>query len=256
MKNSIIITGDFKEKYLPTTIACCINQSIKPYEIILIYNNLNNENLLKKKFTKKIKFIKTKEKIKNPVQDQLNKIKIASKHCKGEIILFCDGDDFFCKNKIKIINTNFNNLNGILLHNFKIKKKNKLYSISNRLYKNNFFFKKFFNSWPDKITTSAIVISKRNLDNFFNKHKIINYQFLAIDALLAIFYLKKIKFLKEILMIKNEDDGNRVDLNYIKNLKNYIKRRIEQHEYFSVIHNERKKIEYFILKIINYCRLF
>ena len=83
MKNSIIITGDFKEKYLSTTISSCLNQSIKPYEIILIYNNLNNENLLKKKFTKKIKFIKTKEKIKNPVQDQLNKIKIASQHCKG-----------------------------------------------------------------------------------------------------------------------------------------------------------------------------
>ena len=252
MKNSIIITGDFKEKYLARTILSCLKQTLKPDEIILIYNSLANENLLKQKFKKKIKFIKTKEKIKNPVQDQLNKIKTALKYCNGKIIFLCDGDDIFIKNKIKIINCYLNNQNEIFLHNFRIKKNKKIYSIPNKTYKKNYFYKKFFNCWPDKISTSSIVISKKRLIYFFKFHKILRFKFLAVDALLCIFYQKNIRLINNILTIKNENDYNRVDLYYTNYFKNYVSRRVEQHEYYTLIHKEKKKLEYLVLRFINY----
>ena len=255
MKYTIIITGDFKELFLSDTINS-LNQTKASSEIIIVYNHLYNENILKKKFEKKIKFIKTNKKKKIAVQDQLNKIKIALKYSSGKIILLCDGDDKFYRNKVEIISGYVKNENDIFFHDFKISKNNKTYLIKNKSYKLNYLFKKFFNSWPEKISTSAIVISKKNLNNFFKTHQISEFKFLAIDALLGVFFLNKIKFIKKILMIKNEDDKNRVDLYYVNNLKNYINRRIEQHEYYSSIYNENKKIEYIILRFINYFLIF
>ena len=183
-------------------------------------------------------------------------LKIALKYSSGKIILLCDGDDKFYRNKVEIISGYVKNENDIFFHDFKISKNNKTYLIKNKSYKLNYLIKKFFNSWPEKISTSAIVISKKNLNNFFKTHQISEFKFLAIDALLGVFFLNKIKFIKKILMIKNEDYKNRVDLYYVNNLKNYINRRIEQHEYYSSIYNENKKIEYIILRFINYFLIF
>ena len=142
MKYTIIITGDFKELFLSDTINSCLNQTKASSEIIIVYNHLYNENILKKKFEKKIKFIKTNKKKKIAVQDQLNKIKIALKYSSGKIILLCDGDDKFFRNKVEIISRYIKNENDIFFHDFKISKNNKTYLIKNKKYKLNYLFKK------------------------------------------------------------------------------------------------------------------
>ena len=58
MKATILITGENKEKYLYKTINSCLNQNYKNYEIILLFSNIGNIEILKKKFHKKIRFKK------------------------------------------------------------------------------------------------------------------------------------------------------------------------------------------------------
>ena len=49
MKATILITGENKEKYLIKTINSCLNQNYNNYEIILLFSNISNIEILKKK---------------------------------------------------------------------------------------------------------------------------------------------------------------------------------------------------------------
>ena len=99
-----VITAENKEKYLSKTINSCLeNSGNNNLKIIIIYNFLSNEKVLKTKFKKfeNIIFYKIKIKKKYPTQDQLYKIEHALKFVKNEWVLLLDGDDIFKKNKIK-----------------------------------------------------------------------------------------------------------------------------------------------------------
>lgn len=244
---TVLIVGDNKENFLNKTIKSCI---IAPKtQIILIFYRLNNILDLKKSFGKKVKFVKIKKKINNPVKDQINKIRESLKFVKSENIFLCDGDDSFKKNKVNFINKYIKN-NQIILHDHVIFKKSKLIYSGYKLYKNNIIYKILFNNWPDKIATSCIIVKKKALLNFF-KFYTNNYNLLAIDALLIIFYKKEVLQLKKVLTIKNEDSNFRVDLNYTKSFEKYILRRIEQHKFNNKIHNEKNTLEFYLLKLIN-----
>lgn len=251
--HSIIITADFKEKYIIKCIESCLVN--RHSEIILVYYNLKNLSDLKKIFKSKIKFLQVSRKLNNPVQDQLYKIKSALNFTNTENIYLCDGDDFFISKKFNIVNKSLKK-NNIILHDFFIQQEKKLIYPRNKGYKKNILFKFFFNNWPDKICTSCIAIKKKYLKKFFLKITK-NYSYLAIDALLVIFYKKKIKILNNVLVVKNEDLKNRVDLNYKNSLVKYINRRIEQHNFNNEVHKENYSFEYLILNFFNFfLRLF
>ena len=103
-KVSIIITAEKKENYIERAIKSCINQSYNNIETIVVYTELTNNRILKKKFSsKKIKFLNIREKLKIPTQDQLFKIYKSLKFSKGQYIFLMDGDDAFQKNKVSSI---------------------------------------------------------------------------------------------------------------------------------------------------------
>jgi len=181
--HSIIITADFKEKYIIKCIRSCLID--KNSEVILVYYNLKNLLDLKKIFENKIKFLQMRNKLNNPVQDQLYKIKTALKFTNTENIYLCDGDDFFITKKFKIINNKLDR-DKIILHDFFIQQKKRLIYLKNKKYKKNKLYKFFFNNWPDKICTSCIAIKKNYLKKFFFKTQK-KYNYLAVDALLVIF---------------------------------------------------------------------
>lgn len=231
---SILIVADFKEKFIFKTIKSCLNQNYKKTEILIGYSQLN-KYLIKKLLTyKKIKLFKIKKKFIHPTQDQIYKIKYLFNRSKGNYIFLLDGDDIFLNNKIKKIYPFLKKENDILISNkFLIKKNSKIYLLNEKKYKKNFLFKFLFNDWPQNIATSALSITKKAFKNFFKETNPLAWKYLAIDVLLMIFFQKKrrIKYLNEILTIKNEGNGN-LDAKFRGFFnKNYWLRRLEQHAY-------------------------
>ena len=249
MKATILITGEKKENFLVQTISSCLKQNYYNYEIILLFSNLKNLNLLKRKFNKQIVFKKILIKKRNPVKDQLFKISEGIKLATGQFIFLLDGDDQFKKNKLKLI-INSRKKNMLNLDDHILLKKNKLSYINHNKIKDNFFYKFFLNPWPDKVCTSCISGEKKLFVNFFRNININKYQYLAIDILILIFYLDKIYKIKKKLTIKNVLEKS-VDTNYSDYLKSiYWKRRIEQHKYLKEVQSINYSLEFYFSKFI------
>lgn len=249
MKATILITGEKKENFLVETINSCLNQNYYNYEVILLYSNLKNLNLLKRKFNKQIIFKKIFIKKNNPVKDQLFKISEGIKVATGQFIFLLDGDDRFKKNKLKVI-MNLRKKNMLYFDDHLMLQKNKLSYIKNNNLKNNFLYKFFINPWPDKVCTSCISGEKKLFENFFQHININKYQYLAIDILILIFYLKNIYKIKKKLTIKSILDES-VDTNYSDYSKSiYWKRRVEQHKYLKEIQSINYSLEFYFSKFI------
>lgn len=130
MKNlpliSVVIPYHKKKFYIEKTINSILNQSYQKFEIILIYDdsNLNELNFLKKlkKKFKKIKLIINKKTLGAGLSR--NKGILLS---RGTYIAFCDADDIWKKNKLnlQIQFMQKNNLNFSHTNYFVINKKDK-----------------------------------------------------------------------------------------------------------------------------------
>ena len=105
MKNyplvSVIIPYHKKKFYFEKTINSILNQSYKKFEIILIYddsdlNELDFLKKIKKKF-RKIKLIINKKNL-GPGLSRNKGISLS----KGTYIAFCDADDIWKKNKLNL----------------------------------------------------------------------------------------------------------------------------------------------------------
>ena len=97
---SIIIPYHKKKFFFMETIQSLINQSFKNFEIIIVYDDTNLDELnfvkkIKKKYLK-IKLIINKN-ILGPGLSRNKGIFLS----KGKYIAFCDADDLWNKNKLK-----------------------------------------------------------------------------------------------------------------------------------------------------------
>ena len=249
MKATILIVGEGKEKYLNKTIKSCLNQTYKNYEIILIFSYLDNLKFLKNNFKSKVRYLKVSKQL-NPLRDQLFKIKQGLKISRGDFIFLLDGDDEFKKNKLKEI-ISLKNKKFLIMDNHIIFKNNNFVYKKNKFYKNSILYNFFFNPWPDKVCTSCISGSKKLFQNFFRKLKINEVNFIAVDILLIIYYLKKTYIIKEVLTIKKILEKS-VDTKYSNKFsKIYWKRRIEQHIYLKKFHKKTHSLEFFISRSIS-----
>ena len=235
IKFTIIITAEKKEKYILGTIKSCLEQSlIKKFSIIVVYSKLNNEKLVKSRFShlKNLLFLKCPLKTTSPTNDQLYKIEMATKFLKDEWVLLLDGDDLFSNKKlITLQNLNLNK-DRVYLHDHKvITGKTLNNSTSHKKYKKLFLYKFLFNDWPEKINTSSILLSSKALKTFYKKTNPYRWKYLAIDVQLVLYfyYRKKFVFLNEILTLKRENINN-LDKKYSNYFsKIYWLRRLEQH---------------------------
>jgi glycosyltransferase involved in cell wall biosynthesis len=251
MKSSVIITADHKERQIERAIDSCLNQTYKNTETILVYSYLKNIIHLKIKYKNKINFIKVIKKLKNPIHDQVYKIREGFKNTNGEIIYLLDGDDYFKLNKIQSINNFFKNQKLIVLNDYVTKINSKLIYYKKKNYKSNFLYKKLFNSWPDKICTSSLVISSDLLNVFFKKYVIASNNYIAIDVILILFFLKKkFRFCDKILTVKdNSYSGVDKNFSYVFS-KIYWLRRKEQHTFYNNYNKKEISIEKIICQVI------
>jgi len=174
-------------------------------------------------------------------------IKNSLRYATGDIICLLDGDDFFSTTKLSFLKKNFSQNNFFLnqdnLTGFNEKTQKKFILDKKKTYKNNIVFNKLFNSWPKVLGTSSITVNKKILDNFFSTINPSNWNFMAIDALVSIYYdsIKPISFIGDGLTYKSFHDLNLDGTYSNKFSKNYWTRRSQQHKYFQFI-NKKKYI--------------
>lgn len=257
IKFSILIANYNNEEYILRCVESCVKQNfIEKYEIILIDDNSSDNSLQKiDKFKNKIKIIKikkSKNNLKFNTYFQLNTYFSGILKAKGETICFLDSDDYFKKNKLSEINNHFlknNNLEIIFDNSIIIDKKKKIY-----LKKNFFGFRK--NKWASFPPQSCISIKKEVLHNFkkilFQK----KFPLTTLDFRIAsLAELKKSNtlFLKKQLTYYFQHPNNESNKNFRKLNKNWLKRRLEAYEYFSIVNKKSfKTIDYYLTTFINY----
>ena len=185
MKNnfiSILITNYNKSKFLHKSLSSVISQNYKNYEII-VFDDCSTDNSIKIiNYFKKIKLLRNKKKkISSPALNQINGIKRTFLKSKGNIICLMDSDDYFKKDKLKVINEYFQ-VN---------KKKKVLYNLPIVSKKNSFNFEKKKrnpNIWPLIFPTSCISIKRKYFKLFLKNVRINRYENLEIDSRINIFF--------------------------------------------------------------------
>jgi glycosyltransferase involved in cell wall biosynthesis len=198
MKFSILINTHDQRDYLLRCINSCLNQSYNgKYEIIICdTSSESNEDIIRKIKKKNLFYYHKKKFSKFPVIDQLFKIHYAFKKSKGQFILLLDGDDFFDKNKLdfvsKVINRQeivYHDLPIYYFEKIALKKNSTIIFVKKLL-----FYKKFINNWPIVYGTSCLFFNREILKSFFSLKKIFNFNYLAIDIMIAIFSQKFYKY--------------------------------------------------------------
>ena len=187
LKASILIANYNNEQYLKECVDSIKKQNYRNTEII-VHDDASSDNSIKKlnKF-KNIKIIKNKNKKKYGSYNQMNAYYRAFKKSKGEILFLLDSDDFFKKNKIKIITDFF----------IKNKHKSSLFDLPIYKYKNQLKLIKnkkiFFTNYWSYIPPQSCIVMKR--DEFIKMFKKINFNLFPdiwMDFRIGL-YLKYIK---------------------------------------------------------------
>ena len=175
MSNSItvIIPTYNSTKYISKVISSIIEQSIKPDQIVLVDDNSNDFELLKN-MVNKIKIhnfqnIKLISNIKN--QGPGFNRNQAWSDCKTELIAFCDDDDFWYQDKLKIQLKFFEKNNNIKLLASKKKMLNSKYKFK-KIKKNLKLSKLNFNKllFKNYIPTSSVIIKSELKNRFLNEY--------------------------------------------------------------------------------------
>ena len=171
MKFSILINTHNQDKHLNKAIKSCLDQSFRNYEVIICdtsdkKQHKRNNNFFSKK---NIHYFHLPSKYKQAEQNQMAKIQIGFKKSKGDFICLMDGDDFFNKKKLMLLERVigrkkilFNQDNPSIVKNGLIVMR----KITNKKYKNNYLFNLLVNDWPQIYGTSSIVVEKKVLKRF------------------------------------------------------------------------------------------
>ena len=263
MKFSIIINTHNQEQYLKRAINSCLIQKIKSYEIIVADTSKKKNYEIRKKYKKykKIKFLDLKAKYGLPERNQLYKILKGLRISKGKYLLLLDGDDYFSRTKLSIINNllkknidfTFNQDRPILFNEYN---KEEIKILKNKFYKNLKLFKFLVNKWPNVFGTSSITIKKDILNNFFKNVKPFKWKFLAIDILLVIYcnLFYKITNFGRNATYKSINKSNLGEkyMNYFS--KKYWIRRDEQHRYYLSLNKKTgfEGFDYYLTKLLIY----
>lgn len=235
---SILITNYNKGNFLQKTIFSCENQSYLKKEIIIFDDCSNDKSIkiLKKINNKNTRiFFNNKKKYRSSPLNQLYGIQKIFNLSKGEIIFLLDGDDYFLKDKLKLIVKKFEYDKEIEFiqdtpyfkkqkKKIKLKKKNHSVSI-----------------WPSFYPTSSIAIKRKFFKDFLKNAEFDKFSNLEIDARLSIYAFLKKKFYiyNKSLTIYNYDHFG-ISSNYKKYSINWWKKRNEAYEYMKILMKKMK----------------
>ena len=260
---TILINNFNNQKFLEKCINSCLTQSYKHLEII-IYDDKSDDGsykILKKIKDKRVKKIFNKrKKYKSSALNQFDAIRKSFLKARGEIIFLLDGDDFFFKNKVKIIlnefkknkNLNFVQDNPIYFYpnnNQKLKKRLK---------------EKYFvmHTWPYFNPTSTMVFRKSLLKKIIKdiSFSYNSYEKMFFDARAYIyihFFENNYKNLdKELTLYTQNVKGDTLS-NYDQKNIIWWQRRLQYHQFVKKLFYKKRKfhfkfLDYYLTLIVNF----
>ena len=255
---SIIVVNYNNAFYLKKCLDSLINQSYKSTEIIVVDDQSVDHSLdVLKKFKKKVKYFKTLKKKNVGCYDQMNAYLTGFKKSKGEIIFFIDSDDYFKKDKVKIIVNNFlqkNNRRLIfdlpILQYRNIKKKLKF---NQRIF--------FYTSWPRFTPQSCMALRKDFAKEVFKTLLVNKFETIWFDFRIANYHFLKygnLNIIDKYLTYYRQIDGS-ASKNYKFLTKNWWFRRKQAHDFISFLKKKLKlrdtfNLDKFITFIFNKIR--
>ncbi len=253
---SIIIVNYNNAKFLGKSITSAISQNYKNKEIILVDDNSTDNSMeIIKKFKNKIILLQSKKRTKEGSYNQINCYYHGVVKSKGKYIFFLDSDDYFTKNKVKHVVSEF-------------KKKSKINAIfdlpiwlyKKKIIKKQFVQKKFvFSSWPRFSPQSCIAVRRKFALDFFKIIKLNKFEALWFDFRLASYtFLKtgEIYILKKYLTYYRQLD-NSASKKYKILSKNWWYRRNQAHEFIIFLRTKLKlknkiTLDRLLTKIMSY----
>ncbi len=231
---SIIIVNYNNAKFLKKSLDTAIKQTYKFKEVIVI-DDMSDDDSVKilKKYKSKIKYFVNKKKTIHGSYNQISCYYKGFQNSKGKYIFFLDSDDYFKKNKVKLVVKKFKDqtFKHILFDLPIIKNKKKL-------TKHKFIQKKFyFSNWPRFTPQSCITVERNYAKKIFKNLRIKKYPTIWFDfriATLCFLNFKKINILKDYLTYYRQLD-NSASKKYKTFSRNWWYRRKEAHEFFAFI---------------------
>lgn len=236
---SIIVVNYNNAFYLKKCLNSLINQSYNLIEIIVVDDQSKDHSLdVLKEYKNKIKYFKTSKKRNIGCFDQMNAYFTGFKKCKGEIIFFIDSDDYFKKDKVKIIVKNF-----LEKDNYRL-----IFDLPILQYKNikkklKFNQRKFFyTSWPRFTPQSCIALRKDFAKDVFKELLINKFETIWFDFRIANYHFLKygnLNIVDNYLTYYRQIDGS-ASKNFKILSKNWWFRRNQAHNFISFL---RKKLK-------------
>ena len=255
-KASVIIVNYNNAKYLKKCINSILNQSYKNKEIILVDDKSKDYSLkIANQYKNQIKIIKNKIKTKEGSFNQINSCYRGFKKSKGEYIFFLDSDDYFKKDKLKILIKKFE-LNKSLNLIFDLP----IFKFKNLEKKKRFKQKSFlFSSWPRFSPQSCITVKKKYANEIFKNLRVKKYETVWLDFRIAVFHFlkkKNIYVLKKYLTYYRQLD-NSASKKFERFNKNWWYRRNQAHDFVTYLNKKLKirdknNLDKMITKMINY----
>ncbi len=238
-KVTVIIINFNNSKLINRCVKSVLSQTYSNLEIIFVDDLSTDDSISKIKKYKRIKIFKTKTKTKYGSFNQINACKIGLMKSSGDIIFFLDSDDFFKKNKIKIVTSHFlkKKLNICFDKPYLYFNKNKIRkSVINRR-------SKFITPWPQFGPQSCIAVKKKYLLKIWKKISIKKYNNIWLDFRLisqAIIDFNKVYMIPNYLTMYQQKEGS-VSANFKKFSKNWWHRRIEAHKFSEYLYKLNNK---------------
>jgi len=250
MKFSVLISSYNKGKYLEECILSCLNQNLKPIEIILLDNFSNDSSKeILEKYKDRIKVIYKKKISDFSPLNQIDLIKEGINLCTGDIICLLDADDYFLPDKIYKLNEIYNNNKVDIVFDVPLIKSDEKYNklkLKKKIQKN---------IWPTIINTSAISLKKEYLKNCINLNLLTNFNLLEIDFRLNVISRcidNNFFILNQPLSIYRVVPDS-IMANSRKFSKKWWLRRVQAHNYMKMIYKLNNKVysNFFDIKIAN-----
>ena len=228
MKASIVVANYNNSNFIEECINSLNSQTYKNIEIIFFDDNSKDNSVdVIKNFTN-VKIIQNKIQTEYGSLNQMNAFKKSVQLSTGDIIFFLDSDDFFHKDKISTVISEFNNNKDLqIVFDLPIKK------IGNEKIKQNYKYKIFKTYWPYFPPQSCIAIKKEHINKIMNSIDFDLFPNIWLDFRIGIyakFISNNFYILKKNLTIYRITESN-ISSQFKFLSAPWWKRRLEAHNY-------------------------
>ena len=257
IKLTVLIVNFNNARFLVRSIESVLNQSCKLKKEIIVIDDNSTDNSIEilKKFKNKIKIIKNKKKTTKGSYNQMNCYYRGFLKSKGDYLFFLDSDDYFKKDKIKLVINEFSKRK-----NLKVLFDLPIWKYKNKIIKKKFKQKKFIiSNWPRFSPQSCISVEKKFAEEFFNHINVKKFDKIWFDFRIACYVFLKVGNLPILMrhLTYYRQLANSASKEFKTFSKNWWLRRKQAHDFVFYIErklnvNNKFTLDKLLTKLVNF----